>query len=52
MAEWSSQRATFCACVCVLAPLDFFHQKLQGIVAEIPSDSATSSRGRFLLFLC
>lgn len=29
-----------------------FSLKLQGIVAEIPSDSATSSRGRFLLFLC
>lgn len=29
-----------------------FLLKLQGIVAEIPSDSATSSRGRFLLFLC
>lgn len=32
--------------------LGFFPLKLQGIVAEIPSDSATSSRGRFLLFLC
>lgn len=30
----------------------FFPLKLLGIVAEIPSDSATSSRGRFLLFLC
>lgn len=32
--------------------LVFFSPKLQGTVAEIPSDSATSSRGRFLLFLC